>query len=311
LYALGIPLVSLFVMFRRKHKLHTDNATVSRFGFLYLGYAKHAWYWEAVVMLRKVSMVMIDVVLGPKGVAVQALVALMLLVLMLAATSKMIPFEARHIWRLEMLSLTTSYLSLWLGSFFWSSVNDEATEIVLSFLVVAINVLFLVYLIVVLVGDTCRDYNIVETASTLKRKVSHGSSTFFQNRRSHSNKSKSQSTAAANSTNSNHARRSTIPDHEIHWPASSEMKTTGNPLDQNDLETGVELTNMSKDSKMMKKKKDAAPAKMHRNPHWNKLRLSVKTANAFKVSSGQKIRTKRLSKVMKSKRASAEDKQNK
>ena len=101
--------------------------------------------------------------------------------------------------------------------------------------------------------------------------------------------------------------------HEIHWPASSEMKTTGNPLDQNDLETGVELTNMSKDSKdskMMKKKKDAAPTEMHRNPHWNKLRLSVKTANAFKVSSGQKIRTKRLSKVMKSKRAS-EDKQNK
>ena len=31
-----------------KHKLHKDLATVSRFGFLYLGYAKHAWYWEAI-----------------------------------------------------------------------------------------------------------------------------------------------------------------------------------------------------------------------------------------------------------------------
>jgi len=37
LYAAGIPLVSVFVMFRRKHKLHTDELTVSRFGFLYLG----------------------------------------------------------------------------------------------------------------------------------------------------------------------------------------------------------------------------------------------------------------------------------
>ena len=44
LYALGIPMVSLYVMFKRKHKLHKDLATVSRFGFLYLGYAKHAWY---------------------------------------------------------------------------------------------------------------------------------------------------------------------------------------------------------------------------------------------------------------------------
>jgi len=37
LYAAGIPLVSVFVMYRRKHKLHTDESTVSRFGFLYLG----------------------------------------------------------------------------------------------------------------------------------------------------------------------------------------------------------------------------------------------------------------------------------
>ena len=48
LYALGIPIVSLYVMFKRKHKLHKDLATVSRFGFLYLGYAEHAWYWEAI-----------------------------------------------------------------------------------------------------------------------------------------------------------------------------------------------------------------------------------------------------------------------
>ena len=48
LYALGIPMFSLYVMFKRKHKLHKDLATVSRFGFLYLGYAEHAWYWEAI-----------------------------------------------------------------------------------------------------------------------------------------------------------------------------------------------------------------------------------------------------------------------
>lgn len=36
-YSIGIPLISLFVMFKRKHKLHSDLATVSRFGFLYLG----------------------------------------------------------------------------------------------------------------------------------------------------------------------------------------------------------------------------------------------------------------------------------
>ena len=37
LYAVGIPMVSLFVIYRRKHKLRLDKSTVSRFGFLYLG----------------------------------------------------------------------------------------------------------------------------------------------------------------------------------------------------------------------------------------------------------------------------------
>jgi hypothetical protein len=44
--------------------------------------------------------------------------------------------------------------------------------------------------------------------------------------------------------------------------------------------------------------KDTAPSKLHRNPHWNKLKQSV-----FK--SGSKNRTKRLSKVIKARRNSA------
>ena len=52
--------------------------------------------------------------------------------------------------------------------------------------------------------------------------------------------------------------------------------------------------------------KDKSPTKMHRNPHWNKLKKSVKASNAFKSSSGQnQKRVKRLSTVMKSRRNSA------
>ena len=73
--------------------------------------------------------------------------------------------------------------------------------------------------------------------------------------------------------------------------------------------------------------KDEAPTKMHRNPHWKKLKLSVKTANKFRSSKstasstasssspdnklGRKNRTKRLSKVMKSRRNSALEKNTK
>ena len=107
-------------------------------------------------MLRKVSMVMIDVVLGPSGVAVQALVALLLLVLMFVATLQTKPFEQPHILRLEMISLSTSSLTLWLGSFFWATNNSKDHE-GLSIFIVIINVIFLIYL----TTDTCHDFRLL------------------------------------------------------------------------------------------------------------------------------------------------------
>ena len=51
--------------------------------------------------------------------------------------------------------------------------------------------------------------------------------------------------------------------------------------------------------------KDEVPTRMHSNPHWSRLKKSVKATNAFKASSAQKKRTKRLSTAMKSRRNSA------
>jgi hypothetical protein len=168
LYAAGIPLASLYVMYQRKHKLHTDNATVSKFGFLYLGYSVDTYYWEAIVMLRKVSMVMIDVVLGPTGVGVQALVSQLMMVLMFIATLQYQPFEAPHIGRLELFSLSTSFMTLWMGSFFWAS-DNKPFGIVVSILIVIINIVFVLYLFATLVGDAFRDYKVVQKVKRIGR----------------------------------------------------------------------------------------------------------------------------------------------
>ena len=47
------------------------------------------------------------------------------------------------------------------------------------------------------------------------------------------------------------------------------------------------------------------PTTMHINPHWKRLKRSVKAANTFKSSAGQQKRVKRLSKVMKAQRDSS------
>ena len=169
--AFGIPFLSLFVMYRRKHKLHYDKQTASRYGFLYLGYTKRAWYWEAIVMLRKVFMVMIDVLLGPSGVAVQSLFCLLMLSIMFFITLRVTPFEEPHVALLEYLSLITSFVTLWMGSFFWASPENQDLAVLLSVLIVLINVIFLLYLIVVSINDTFKDYKIVAKLKGLTVKV--------------------------------------------------------------------------------------------------------------------------------------------
>ena len=76
-------------------------------------------------MLRKVCMVFIDVVLGPYGVAVQTLSALLLMVCMLVCTIIARPFDKRQVANLEILSLCTSSATLWLRAFFWATRGES------------------------------------------------------------------------------------------------------------------------------------------------------------------------------------------
>ena len=219
-------------------------------------------------MLRKVSMVMVDVVLGPSGVAVQALIALFMLALMFVGTSKASPFEEPHILRLEMMSLTTSLLTLWLGSFFWATTsNDSDLHMGISILIFAINIIFLLYFAKILVRDTCRDFKVVEIIKDVKKKgtrriSSLGSRASALGRRGilrissrGSNDSSNAPEGIYSTQNStqrwdDESRTSSLPESQILWPEDGEMKTKSNPLEQGksrgDVEAGgVEMTQLN------------------------------------------------------------------
>jgi hypothetical protein len=71
IYACGGPVLCVWLLFKRKHKLWTDSATRQKYGFLFLGYEERAYWWECVVMGRKVGMVMVSVFFRGFGTAVQ------------------------------------------------------------------------------------------------------------------------------------------------------------------------------------------------------------------------------------------------
>ena len=116
-------------------------------------------------------MVLISILLAPAGVAVQANVSQLLLFAMFNATLLYRPFEAPHVARLELLSIGTSFSTLWLGTFFWA-LDDSFFAIVLSILIVTINVVFILRLVQTMIGDTCRDYKVVSRVGNLRKYLS-------------------------------------------------------------------------------------------------------------------------------------------
>ena len=66
---LGIPGFSWLLLRERKARLGNDEVR-QQFGFLYRGYRRETYFWECVVMLRKVGIIFIAVFLSGAGAMV-------------------------------------------------------------------------------------------------------------------------------------------------------------------------------------------------------------------------------------------------
>ena len=59
-WGLGIPFFAFILMYRERAKLDKVE-TKEKFGFLYNGYQVELFFWEIVIMYRKIAMIFIAV----------------------------------------------------------------------------------------------------------------------------------------------------------------------------------------------------------------------------------------------------------
>ena len=60
LWVIGVPTILLLIMTKNKRRLHLDFYRVV-FGFLYNGYRQDKYYWEIIIMYRKIILITITV----------------------------------------------------------------------------------------------------------------------------------------------------------------------------------------------------------------------------------------------------------
>ena len=126
-WVIGIPWLAWTLL--REHKARLLNEQViERYGFLYKGYKQRTYYWESLVMFRKVSMIFIAVFLRSTGTRIQALVVFILLLFFVILTVEKKPYLTRKLNNLELISLVTSCVTIYSGFFFLSSTDATSAS---------------------------------------------------------------------------------------------------------------------------------------------------------------------------------------
>jgi len=162
-YVFGIPAIQFWLLYKnayvevdktgRKFWGLAKQSIVLKYSFLYNGYERMYYYWELVVVSRKVLITIVAVFLV-NNVQVQALMAVALVVVGLMAHIYARPFYHPLMDILEYLSLLVSFVTYFGGQFFFVTKMSFGWLAFLSFLIVAINVMFIALCLFVMYMST-------------------------------------------------------------------------------------------------------------------------------------------------------------
>merc|ERR1719204_1338685 len=142
-YVFGLPLYVLKRLYNNRDELtkpfeRVNKNIVNRYHFLFKGYEPEFYYWEIIVMIRKILMVCVAVYMS-YDIQVQALCATLLVVICLCVHSLACPYVTDAMDGLELLSLFGSFCTYFFGQFLFTPSVSPAGKAVVSFIIVLVN----------------------------------------------------------------------------------------------------------------------------------------------------------------------------
>jgi hypothetical protein len=143
-WGVGIPLVALHLLIRKRRSLYLASVK-AQYSFLFLGYKMSHFYWEFVILYRKLLIAFISVYLANISVSIQALTLMLVILGALVLHVKHQPFTDQKLNELEFRSILTSAVTIYCGLFYLTEDLDEVTKLILFLLIIAMNAYFLLY----------------------------------------------------------------------------------------------------------------------------------------------------------------------
>jgi hypothetical protein len=139
-YVIGLPLIAFLCLRKYRNHLH-EKIPRFHFGTLYLGFRDNYYYWECITAARKTSIIMVAVFLTGAGIEVQALTASFINLAALMLHMNFHPYqrvtkEHNTLHTAEMWALTVSFVTLWMGLFFFQEAVRQNVNLLITLTVI-------------------------------------------------------------------------------------------------------------------------------------------------------------------------------
>lgn len=144
LWGAGIPALALLLLVtHRKH--HWESREREMMGFLYVGYKKRLYFWEVVIVLRKVLIIALHIFMSSLSATTQVFTLVLLLCVMAQLQRTFAPFLLDSLNRLELLSIISVTLTAYAGLYFSISAFAVGTQMLFVALVLLMHAFFVLY----------------------------------------------------------------------------------------------------------------------------------------------------------------------
>jgi hypothetical protein len=142
IFSIGIPTAVLGYLIRERALLNEVKNRVC-LGFLYNGYKHHHFYWEFVILYRKIIIICLTVFLNTVSIPVQGLFILLILILSWQLQYYTEPFDKVKLNSMELRSIFVAAVTIYCGMFYLTKDLDEPSKICLFIVMITANAYFL------------------------------------------------------------------------------------------------------------------------------------------------------------------------
>ena len=146
-YAVFLPGLNLFALFKDAAGILAAKEEVLReWGFEISAYKKEYYYWNLVIMCRKVLLTAVITLSRPMGIVVQSQLAILIAVVALVVHVRCEPYHEAILNRMEGLAICTFCITAWLGILMSQEEVGSVTSQAASLCIVFINAAVFLYM---------------------------------------------------------------------------------------------------------------------------------------------------------------------